>query len=148
MTYENIVEKLQDTYLNASVDKVDGTIAVQFNVRGEGEGALYIKVSDGKVDVQPYEYYDRNAVVTIDSSVLIDIVSGKTDIESAYNDNRFRVDGDLGAVLLLKNIVVKKSKPEATPAKKVVATKKAAPAKSTTPAKSAASAKKSATTKK
>ena len=133
MTYEKIVEKLQSKYANASVEKVDGQVAVQFNVRGEGEGALYIKVAEGQVDVQPYEYYDRNAVVTIDSSVLLEIVDGKTDIESAYNDNRFYVDGDLGAVLLLKNIAVKKPVEKKTAEKKTAAKTTAAkiPAKKT-----------------
>lgn len=104
MNYHEIVDRMQRVYANASSDKIDGHVAVQFNITGEGEGALYIEVTDGRVEVEPFEYYDRNAVVTLTADVLLDIVEGRKDINTAFNDNLFYVEGDLGAVLLLNNI--------------------------------------------
>lgn len=37
---------------------------IQFNVTGEGEGAFYLEAKDGKVDVEPYDYNDRDIMVT------------------------------------------------------------------------------------
>ena len=117
MTYQEIVEKLQKTYKEAKADKVEGHVAVQFDITGEGGGSLYIEVTDGKVDVQPYQYWNHNARVTLPAEVLMEIADGKTDVESAYNDQRLWIDGDLGAALLLKNIEFNK------PAKKEAAKK-------------------------
>lgn len=108
MTYEEIVGKALIVYSKADASEVTGHLAVQFNVRGQGEGAFYIEVSDGRVDVQPYEYYDRNAIVTVDSEILIEMLDGKLGIDEAYNDNRIQIEGDLGAALLLKKIAVRK----------------------------------------
>lgn len=107
MTYEEIVEKLKKVYGKAKADKIEGHLAVQFDIVGEGEGALYIEVNDGVIDVQPYEYYDKNALVRITADVLMDIATGKLDFESAYNDQKLWIEGDLGAALLLKNIDIK-----------------------------------------
>lgn len=107
MTYEEIVEKLKKVYGKAKADKIEGHLAVQFDIVGEGEGALYIEVNDGAIDVQPYEYYDKNALVRITADVLMDIATGKLDFESAYNDQKLWIEGDLGAALLLKNIDIK-----------------------------------------
>ena len=109
MTYEEIVGKALIVYAKADATEVTGHLAVQFNVRGEGEGAFYIEVTDGKVDVQPYEYYDRNAIVTVNSDTLIEMLDGKLGIDEAYNDNKVQIEGDLGAALLLKKIAVKEA---------------------------------------
>ncbi len=128
MTYEEIVGKALIVYAKADATEVTGHLAVQFNVRGEGEGAFYIEVSDGKVDIQPYEYYDRNAIVTVNSDILIEMLDGRLGIDEAYNDNKVQIEGDLGAALLLKKIAVKKA-PEKTAEAKETAK---APAKRTT----------------
>lgn len=141
MTYEEIVGKALIVYAKADATEVTGHLAVQFNVRGEGEGAFYIEVSDGKVDVQPYEYYDRNAIVTVNSDTLIEMLDGKLGIDEAYNDNKVQIEGDLGAALLLKKIAVK-----GAPAKTIEAKETSkVPAKKTTEKKTTA---KKATTKK
>ena len=117
MTYEEIVGKALIVYAKADAKEITGHLAIQFNVRGEGEGAFYLEVSEGKVDIQPYEYYDRNAIITVASDVLIDMLEGKLGIDEAYNDNKLQVEGDLGAALLLKKINIK-------PVEKVTAEKK------------------------
>ena len=139
MTYEEIVEKLQKTYGEAKADKVEGHVAVQFDITGEGGGSLYVEITDGKIDVQPYQYWDHNARVTLPADVLMEIADGKTDFESAYNDQKLWIDGDLGAALLLKNIEFKKTakkpaakKATAKTAEKKPAAKKTACAKKTT----------------
>lgn len=133
MTYEEIVGKALIVYAKADATEVTGHLAVQFNVRGEGEGAFYIEVTDGKVDVQPYEYYDRNAIVTVNSDTLIEMLDGKLGIDEAYNDNKVQIEGDLGAALLLKKIAVKEAPGKTIEAKETskAPAKKAAEKKTT-----------------
>ena len=120
MTYEEIVGKALIVYAKADAKEITGHLAIQFNVRGEGEGAFYLEVSEGKVDIQPYEYYDRNAISTVASDVLIDMLDGKLGIDEAYNDNKLQVEGDLGAALLLKKINIKPVEKETTEKKETV----------------------------
>ena len=139
MTYQELVEKLETAYAKADASAVADHVAVQFNVTGEGEGALYLEVADGKVDIQPYEYYDRDAIVTTNASALVDIATGRLNISEAYNKGILYVDGDLHKASLLEKIVLKKAAEKKTPAKKAPAKK--APAKKTA-AKKAVPAKK------
>ncbi len=139
MTYQELVKKLETAYAKADASAITDHVAVQFNVTGEGEGALYLEVADGKIDIQPYEYYDRDAIVTTNASALVDIATGKLNISEAYNRGILYVDGDLHKASLLEKIVLKKAAEKKAPAKKAPAKK--APAKKTT-AKKVAPAKK------
>ena len=126
MTYEELVTKCKDAYATADASAIAEHVAVQFNIRGEGEGALYLEIADGKVNVQPFEYYDRNAIITTNAQALVDIATGNLTITEAYNKGTLYVDGDLGKASLLEKIVLKKEE-EKAPAKKAPAKK--APAK-------------------
>ena len=115
MTYEKIVD-----YVQKKMAKVDAAatenLAVQVDVTGEGEGAFYIAVCDGKLDVEPYEYYDHDAKIVVDSSDLIDIVDGKLDAAKAFNEGKIRVEGNVEKFISIKALF-----PVAAPAKKAAA---------------------------
>ena len=136
MTYEELVNKLKTAYAKADASKIEEHVAVQFNVTGEGEGALYLEVSDGKIDIQPYEYYDRDAIVVTGADTLVDIAAGKVGIVDAYNTGLLKVEGNVGKAALLGNITVKKEVAKKAPAKKAPAKKE--PEKKATVKKAAA----------
>ena len=108
MTYHELVEKAKEVYEHADASEVRGHLAVQFNVTGEGEGAFYIEITDGNVEVMPYEYYDRDAIIYIPGPVLYEIIDGKIKFEDAYNELMLGIEGDLGAALLLKQVRLKR----------------------------------------
>ena len=62
MKYEEIVEKIRKTCKNVDVSMIQEHLAYQFNIQGEGEGAFYIEVKEGNLYIEPYEYYDRDAI--------------------------------------------------------------------------------------
>ena len=126
MTYEELVKKLKTAYAKADASAIEEHVAVQFNVTGEGEGALYLEVSDGKIDIQPYEYYDRDAIVVTGANTLVDIAAGKVDVVEAYNTGVIRVEGNVGKAALLAKITVKKAPAKKAPAKKAPAKKETA----------------------
>ncbi len=136
MTYEQMVKKLKAAYAKADASAIEEHVAVQFNVTGEGEGALYLEVADGKIDIQPFEYYDRDAIIVISAETLVDIAIGKVGIMDAYNNGLLTVEGNVGKAALLGGITIKKAVAKKEPAKKA-ATKKA-PAKKETVKKAAA----------
>lgn len=123
MTYEELVAKLQSAYGKHDASKIKDHLAIQFNVRGEADGALYLEILDGKIYVQPYEYYDRDILVTISAENLIALAEDKLDVLDAYNNGLLTAEGDLGKALLLKDIIVKKEdEPKKTVTEKVSST--------------------------
>ncbi len=107
MTYEELVAALRQAYSCADASSIKGQVAIQFNVTGTGSGALYVKIADGQIDVQPYEYYDRDVLVTTSATDLIAIAEGRLDPVHAYLTGKIKASGDLGKAVLLKEIIRK-----------------------------------------
>ena len=112
MTYEELVAKLQNAYGDVDASKIKDHLAIQFNVRGEADGALYLEIANGKLAVEPYEYYDSDILVTISAENLIALAEGKVDVLDAYNNGMLTAEGDLGKALLLKELVRKPEEKE------------------------------------
>ena len=139
MTYEQIVEKVKKALAKVDASAVKGHLAVQVDVYGEGEGAFYIEVKDGKVDVQPYEYFDHDLRIRCTGEEIIAIAEGKKkildevaaeNIEALRNVSRL---GDFDLVFVgrsVKNKAAKKTKVSVpAKAKAAKAVKKETPAK-------------------
>ncbi len=119
MTYETIVEKVTKALAKVDASGVKGHLAVQVDVYGEGEGAFYIEVKEGKVNVQPYEYFDHDLRIRCTGDEIIAIVEGKKriieevaaeNIEALRNVSRLE-DFDLVFVgKQIKNKAAKKTK--------------------------------------
>ena len=142
MTYEAIVKKVKTAYSKKDASKVQEHLAIQFNVTGEGEGALYLEIANGKLVVEPYDYYDRDVLITSSAKDLIAVAEGKTDFESAIKAGTVYAQGNVSKLALLNELVAVEKK---APAKKAAAKK--APAKKETHAKKEAPAKKETTVK-
>ena len=136
MTYEKIVEKVKKALAKVDASGVKGHLAVQVDVYGEGEGAFYIEVKDGKVDVQPYEYFDHDLRIRCTGEEIIAIAEGKKkvieevaaeNVEALRNVSRLE-DFDLVFVgKQIKNKAAKKTKvsiPVEKAEKKAVKTEK------------------------
>lgn len=110
MTYEEIVQYATEQTAGKST-AIFGTerAAYQFNVRGEGEGAFYLEVKDGVCTVAPYEYYDRDVVLELQSDVLIKALGGTSAFKVAALDGYIKVDGDMKYVELLDEYLKSKN---------------------------------------
>ena len=148
MKYEEVVAKVKEGLKDIDLSNAPAHAAIQFNITGEGEGAFYVEAADGKLNVEPYEYFDRDVLVYASAADLLDIVEGREDIVNAYLSGKITAEGDLQKVEFLKNIV--KAKAAAPEVKKEVAPaeKKEAAAKKTVAKKPAAKKSTKKTTKK
>ena len=79
MTYEQLFRTIKEMFMKADVSNVSEHLAFQFNITGEGEGAFYAEVKDGVLYVEPYEYYDRDAIFICSADTLLKLASGKLD---------------------------------------------------------------------
>lgn len=108
MTYEQVVSKVKAKYSDIDASSIEGTQAIQINLSGKNtEGIFYIEVKDGKVNVEPYDYHDNKAIVTVAPTNLLKILDGKLKPAIAYTTGRVSVDGDINAVLQLIDLAVK-----------------------------------------
>lgn len=105
MTYEELVEEVRQAAQKADAGSVKEHVVFQFNVTGDAQGAFYLELADGKIHVEPYEYYDRNVLVTSSADNIIKMMNGKLDPVLAFTLHKIKVEGDLGKALLLKEII-------------------------------------------
>lgn len=94
MNYEELVTNVKKAVKKAKVSKTVGHVAFQFNVEGEAEGAFYLEIDNGKINVEPYEYYDRDAIIATSADVIMQMVEGKLQPRVAYTKELLKVYGD------------------------------------------------------
>jgi len=102
MKYEEIVQRVKDNFTSTDVSDYKKHLAIQFNITGEGEGAFYVELNDGSVDVQPYEYYDRDVIFTMSAVDLFSMIDGNLDATKAY------LSGQIGVSNVTAALEVKK----------------------------------------
>lgn len=115
MTYRELVKELRNKYQKLDASKVEQHFAIQFNIEGEAEGAFYVEFSEGRIDVQPYEYYDRNLILTTDYQTALDMAEKKVNLLEAYKSDRLKAWGDLDQGIAIYEAVdlMKEEKPKA-----------------------------------
>jgi len=94
MKYEELVARVKDAMKVVQVSRQVGHVAYQFNVEGEGEGYFYVELDDGKVNVEPYEYYDRDLIIVTTTEVILQMLEGKITPRVAYTNGQLKVYGD------------------------------------------------------
>ena len=105
MTYADMFSKVKGMMMEADVSTVNEHLAYQFNVTGEAEGIFYAEVKEGKLYVEPYEYYDRDAIFTCSAGTLFKINEGKLDPVLAVTLGKLKVEGNIDKALYLKNLI-------------------------------------------
>ncbi len=105
MTYEEIFNKVKAVFKDADVSMINEHLAYQFNITGEGAGAFYAEVKDGRLSIEPYEYHDRDAMFICKADVLFKIIEGKMDPVLAFTLGKLKVEGDIGKALRLKEFI-------------------------------------------
>ena len=92
-------------FSKADVSGIKEHLAFQFNITGEGEGAFYAEVKDGVLSIEPYEYYDRDAIFICSADTLLKIAAGKLDPVFAFTTGKLKVEGSLDKALELQKFL-------------------------------------------
>ena len=106
MTFNKILTMVRKTAAVTDISGID-FLAVQVNLTGENGGVFYVEVKDGRVNVEPYDYHDRNCAVTISGDDFVKLANGKLDPVDAFKKDILHVDGDLGKAMQFASIVKK-----------------------------------------
>ena len=91
MTYEEIFERAKERLLKAKIGNVTQTIAVQFNIIGEGHGSFYAKICNGKMDVQPYNYWDNDISLNVFGGELLFALENKASDKLGFYGDHYKI---------------------------------------------------------
>lgn len=104
MTFKELIQKVQELYKDADASSIKEHVAIQFNVYGKAEGKFYFAIQDGEIDIQPFEYYDRDVIIQTTADIMFDIMEGRTDIGQVYIAKTANFIGNLHKAALLREI--------------------------------------------
>ncbi len=111
MTYADFFYEIKGKFMGADVSDIHEHLAYQFNIEDEeAGGAFYVEVKDGELYVEPYEYYDREAMFISSPEVFRKIAEGQMDPVWAFTTQKLRVEGNIDKALKLNDIIQRKKK--------------------------------------
>lgn len=110
MTYAEFFAEVKGRFLEADISDVTEHLAYQFNITGEAEGIFYVEAKEGKLYVEPYEYFDRDAMFTCTAETLMKIAEGRLDPILAVTLQKLKVEGNIEKALKLKELIDSKRK--------------------------------------
>lgn len=103
MKYSEVVKSAKKKVSVLDASKIHDHLAIEFDVEGDGEGAFYIELNDGKVHVEPYEYYDNDFRVRGNADSILKLLDGGSSLRSVLAD--VRIEGDASKAASLENIL-------------------------------------------
>lgn len=108
MTFADLFFELKNRFMDADVSDITEHLAYQFNITGEGEGIFYVEVKEGKLYVEPYEYFDRDAIFICSADTLLKIADNKLDSILAVTLQKLKVEGNIDKALKFKELINRK----------------------------------------
>ncbi|MDD7178787.1 MAG: SCP2 sterol-binding domain-containing protein [Lachnospiraceae bacterium] len=111
MTYAEFFYEIKNKFMGADLSDIHEHLAFQFNIEDEEAGGIfYVEVKDGVLAVEPYEYFDRDAMFTATPDTFMKIAEGKMDPIWAFTVQKLKVEGNIDKALRLKDIIEIKQK--------------------------------------
>ena len=127
MTFFEMFDAAKAGFANANVSGLNGHVAIQIEVTEDGCGIFYAQITDGVLNVQPYDYRDNTAAVTLPHSTLFALLRRETTLPEAVAQEKAFVQGCMESAAKLFAAVPAPKKAEAPK-------KEAAPAEEKKPA--------------
>ena len=105
MTFEKAFESVKKKFINSDASGVDD-FAVQITLTdNDCGGTFYAEVKQGVLNVEPYDYRDNNAALTISKTALLSYLGKRTSLDRAISDEGSSVYGDTTKVETLRKLV-------------------------------------------
>ena len=105
MTFDEVFAKSKEIIMQADVSDIDGHLAVEIDIIGDGSGIFYIELLDRKLYVEPYEYYDRDCKFIVTAEDFFKLADGSLNSVFAFTTGKLKVDGSIDKALEFNRIV-------------------------------------------
>lgn len=128
MTFFEMFDAAKAGFAKADASSLCDHVAVQIEVTEEGAGVFYVEAADGVLNVQPYDYRDNTASITLPNSTLFALLRRETTLPEAVAAGLATVEGCMESAAKLfatvpapkKAAVPVKEEPKAAPAETAV----------------------------
>ncbi len=100
---EGSKEKYAEAFRKAYKPQPDSDAVYQFNIENK-KAVLYIKVSNGKMECSWEEIRGATVEMSLDSSVLEDILAGRMTFQRAFMSGVMRMKGDFKVLRILDQV--------------------------------------------
>lgn len=118
MTYEVLVDKIRTIYEYADARNIFEHIAMQINIEGDGAGILYIEVANRAVCVEPYNYYDHDGLIRLNSHTVIELCEGRLTFKDGLESGLIKFEGNERKLKVLMTMLSVNYPKPAKPGKK------------------------------
>ena len=93
-TLEAILAEIKEKTANFDASNYQGFLAVQVTLK-DIDKVFYVEIKDGKLTVEPFEYNDRQANMTISSDNFVKMINGNLNSVTAYLTGKLKIDGSI-----------------------------------------------------
>ena len=120
MTYIQAFDKIKEKLDGkAKISQDYDSFAIQITLTNkDSHGIFYLKYSDGFLDVQPYDYFDNDAAVSLSYQTFLKLTDGRLSLDDALSKGLAEIYGNRSAAAAICGIVpqdkpqVKKATPK------------------------------------
>lgn len=105
MTFQEYFAKIKERFMGADVSQVSDPTRIQIDLTGQAAGTFYVEIKGGRLAIEPYEYHDRDVLITISDENFQKLIDGKLDPVAAFTFGKLKAQGDLGKALELKKLI-------------------------------------------
>ena len=109
MTYSEYFSSVKTKFMGADVSDITEHLSYQFNVLGDGSGIFYVEIKDGQLFIEPYEYFDRDAMFTATADVFNKIMDGELDPVLAFTLQQLKVEGNIDKALKINELIKRRA---------------------------------------
>ncbi|MCL2053550.1 MAG: SCP2 sterol-binding domain-containing protein [Oscillospiraceae bacterium] len=107
MTFEQAFTNLKELFAPADASNFKGKLAYQINIKGEGEGTFYVEIIDDKITIEPYDYKDNDAELTISYKDLVGMIKGEKDSVKLFLTGKLKINGSIEKAKMIENFYPK-----------------------------------------
>lgn len=107
MTFIQAFNKIQERMSgNAKIATDKDFFAIQVElINKDCSGIFYIKYENGKLDIEPYDYYDNSVAISLSYLTFNKLIDGRIDLTSGIASGAINATGDLTAIDAISSIV-------------------------------------------
>ena len=103
MTFQEIFDEVKGKVSAFDCSNYKGFLAIQVTLSDLNK-VFYLEIKDGKIALEPYEYYDRQANIIMTSENFVKLINKKLNSVLAFTTGKLKIEGDISKASELTNI--------------------------------------------
>ncbi len=101
ITFEELFPQIKEKLEQQEMVTVPGRVAFEFHIT-DLNGVFYLEANNGQINVEPYDYHDKNGAVTASAATYKALIDGSLTPVTAFAAGRLKMDGDADLVRTLE----------------------------------------------